>query len=66
MLEQISTLLRGERLDQLLLGGSQDALKAHDEQIADQVGVDVFGSPAHVFLLEATDPVADGGFDFSL
>jgi hypothetical protein len=36
------------------------------EEIADQVRVDVLGSPAHLFLLEPRDPFADGGFDFSL
>ena len=55
-----------ERLDQVLLGRGQDALEADDEQIADQVGADVLGSPAHVVLLEAADPFANGGFDFSL
>jgi hypothetical protein len=30
------------------------------------VGLNVLGSPAHVFLFEMTDPCADGGFDFAL
>src|SRR5207244_8005358 len=29
-------------------------------------GADVLGPPAHVFLLEARHPVADGGLDFAL
>src|SRR5205814_1594757 len=66
LLEKVSTLLSGQRLDQLLLGSGQDALKAHYEQIADQVGVNIFGPPAHVFLLEASHPVADGGLNFAL
>ena len=66
LFEQVPPLLGRERLDQLLFGRGQDALEADHEQIADQVGVDVLGSPAHVFLLEAADPFADGGFDFSL
>jgi hypothetical protein len=39
--------------------------KDHQE-IAEEVGVDVLRSPAHVVLLEATDSLADGGFDLSL
>ena len=56
----------GSDLDQLLFGRGQDALEADHEEIADQVGVNVLGAAAHVFLLEAADPFADGGFDFSL
>ena len=41
-------------------------LKTDDEKIAEQVGVDVLGAPAHVILLEATDSFADGGFDLSV
>ena len=41
-------------------------LEADHEQIADQMGVNILGAPAHVFLFEAADPFADGGFDFSL
>ncbi len=41
-------------------------LEADHEEITDQVGVNVLGSPAHVFLFESADPFADGGFDFSL
>ena len=59
-------LLGRERLDQLLFGRGQNALEADHEEIADQVGVNVLGPAAHVFLLEAADPFADGGFDFSL
>jgi hypothetical protein len=66
LLEQVSSLLGWQRLDQMLFGGGQDALEADHEEIIDQVRADVFGSPAHVFLLEATDPLADGGFDFPL
>jgi hypothetical protein len=50
----------------MLFGRSQDALKADHEEIAEQVRADVLGSPAHVFLLEAVDPFADGGLDLSL
>ena len=57
---------RGERLDQLLFGGGQHAVKANHEQITDQVGLDILGATAHVFLLKTRDPLADRGFDFSL
>src|SRR5690242_9831618 len=66
LLEQVSPLLGRQRLDQLLLGRGQDALEADDEEFADQVGVDLLGTPAHVFLLEIAHPLADGGFDLSL
>ena len=55
----------GSDLANLLLGYGQNALKTHDDEIAEQIGVDVFGAPAHVILLEATNPLADGSFDLS-
>ena len=66
LFEQVPPLLGRERLDQMLFGRGQDALEADHEKIIDQVCVDVFGPPAHVLLLEATDPFTDGGFDFPL
>jgi hypothetical protein len=65
LLEQLPPFLGRERLDQLLFGGGQHALKADHEEITEQVGVDVLGTPAHVVLLEATDSFANGGFEFS-
>ena len=56
----------GQRLDQMLLGRGQDALQADHEEIIDQVGANVLGPASHIFLLEARDPFADGGFDFAL
>ena len=50
----------------LLFGGCQQTLEPDDDEIAEQVGVNVLGASAPVFLLKATDPVADGGLDFSL
>jgi hypothetical protein len=50
----------------VLFGGSQDALKADKDNVVDQVGANVLGTPAHVFLPKATDPFGDGRFDFSL
>src|SRR5438132_1194149 len=50
----------------LLLRRGQNALEANHEEIAEQVGVNVLGSPPHVFLFEAGDPFADGGFYFPL
>src|SRR6266849_8027391 len=66
LFEQVPPLLGRERLDQVLFGRRQNALEADNEQIGDQVSVNVLGSPTHVFLLKATDPFADSGFDFSL
>ena len=54
LFEQVSALLGRQRLDQLLFGRRQDALEADHEKVTDQVGVDVLGPAAHVFLLEAT------------
>ena len=54
-----------ERLDQLLFGGGQNALKADHEEITEQVGVNVLGTPAHVVLLKATNSFTNGGFEFS-
>jgi hypothetical protein len=43
LLEQVSPFLRRERPIQVLFGGSQYAEHANHQQLADQVGVDVFG-----------------------
>ena len=53
LLEQVPSLLGRKRLDQLLLGGGQNALQADHEKIAQQVGVNILGTPAHIVLLEA-------------
>jgi hypothetical protein len=66
LFEQVPPLVRRQRLDQVLFGCGEHALKANHEEILEQVGLNVLGSPAHVILFEATDPRADGGFDFSL
>ena len=66
LLQQIPPLLGRKRFDEMLLGRGQHALKADHEEIAEQVGENVLRSAAHVVLLEATDPFANGGFDFSL
>ena len=50
----------------LLLGGRQQALQTHDDEIADQVGVNLFGTPSPIFLFKSTDSIADGGLDLSL
>jgi hypothetical protein len=65
LLEQVPPLFGRERLDQLLLGCGQNTLKTHDEEIAEQVGVEVLGASAHVILLETANPFADSGFDLS-
>ena len=56
----------GSDWTEMLFCRRQDALEADDKQIADQVSVNVLGSPAHVILFKAADPVANGGFDLSL
>jgi hypothetical protein len=66
LLEEVFALFGRQRLDQMPFRRSQYSLQADDEQIADHVRVHVFGAAAHVLLLKATDPVADGGFDFTL
>jgi len=66
LLQEVSALLAREGRDQVLFGGSQDALEPDHEKLADEVGVDVLGPPAHVLLFKAADPCTDGGFDLSL
>ena len=66
LLQQVPPLLGGKRLDQVLLGCGQNALKTHDEEIAEQVGANILGSPAHVILLETADSFTNGGFDLSV
>ena len=46
LLEQVQPLVGRKRLDQLLLGGGQNALQADHEEITKQVGVNILGSPA--------------------
>ena len=41
LFQQVPPLFGWKRLDQVLLGGGQDASKAHDEEIAEQVDADV-------------------------
>jgi hypothetical protein len=66
LLEQVPAFLGWERLDQVLLGGSQNALETNDNQVADQVGMNVLGTSAHVLLLEVAHPLRNGTFDFAL
>ena len=66
LLQQVPPLLGRKRLDQMLFGRGQHALKADHEEIAEQVGINVLGPPAHVVLLKATDSFTNGGLDFSL
>ena len=66
LLEQISASFGREHFDQLLLGIGQDALKADQHTVANQVRMNVLRPAAHVLLLEARDPITNGGFDFSL
>ena len=66
LFKEVSSLLGGQRLDQVLFGRGQDALEADKENFVDQMRADVLRAPAHVFLRKSTDPFTDGGFDFAL
>ena len=65
LLEQVPTFLGRERPDHLLFSRGQDALKTDDEEIADQMGANVPGTPAKVLVLKAPDEFANGGFDLT-
>jgi hypothetical protein len=65
LLEQVPPFL-GREFGKLLFGGCQQTLEPDDDEIAEQVGVNVLGASAPVFLLKATDLFADGGLDLSL
>src|SRR5271166_5743493 len=41
-------------------------MEADHDEVAEQVGVDVLGATAHMFLLKSADPRGDGRFDFAL
>ena len=56
LIEQVPAPIARKRLDQMLFGGGQNAVKADHEDISEQVGVNVRGTPAHVVPLEATAP----------
>src|SRR5580693_10732832 len=65
LLEQVPPLLR-RKFGQLLFGGSQQTLQADNDEIAVQIGVNILGATASVLLFKASDPLTDGGLDFSL
>ncbi len=65
LLQQVPPFLGRKRLDQVLFGGGQNAPKADHEKITEQVRVNFLGSPAHVFLLEATNSFTNSGFEFA-
>ena len=56
----------GSDLTKCCSAGVKTPLKPNDEEIADQVGINVLGTTAHVILLEAADPFTNGGFDLAL
>jgi hypothetical protein len=66
LLEQISSLLGWQSLDEMLFGRGQNAKQADHQQIVDQVRANVPRATAHVLLFETDDPGAHGGFDFPL
>jgi hypothetical protein len=65
LLEQVPPLL-GREPGKLLFGGRQQTLKPDDHEIVEQECANVLGASSPVFPLNATDPFADGGLDFSL
>ena len=66
LLEQISSLLGWQRLDEMLFGRGQNAKQANNQLIVDQVSANVPRATAHVLLFETDHPGAHGGFDFPL
>ena len=66
LFEQVPALFTWKRLDQVLFSRGQYTLEADHEQIADQMSLYILGAPSHEFLFKATDPLGNGGFDFSL
>ena len=48
LFEQVPSLVRRERGDQLLFCHGQNALESDDEQIVDQISVNILGTPTHV------------------
>ncbi len=66
LLEQVPPPLGRICLDQMLFGRGQNSLKANHDTIRDQVGADVFGVPADLFLLEEPRPFTNDGFNFPL
>ena len=66
LFQQVAPFFNRQRGHQMLLGGSQNTLQPNHQQIANQMRTDVLGPPAHVFLLEMGNPLADGSFDLSL
>ena len=56
----------GEDFANCRSGACQHALEADDDEITEQVGLNVFGASALVFLLKLPDRFADGSFDLAL
>lgn len=66
LLEEIAAFFRGHGPDEVLFGGGEHPLQSHNEKISQQMRLDIFRPPAHVFLLKTIDSCAHGGFDFAL
>ena len=64
--EQIPASVSGKGQGEMLLGGSQNALQAHHNQIGQQMDPHRFWPPAHEFLHEVRDTLAESGLDFTL
>jgi hypothetical protein len=65
LLEQVSPFFRREPLDKMLLRVRQDAAKADQYKITNQVRVYVLGATAHEFLLKTRHPLADSSFNLA-
>ena len=50
----------------MLLGRSQDSLEPDHDQIVDQMGANILGTPTHVLQLESTHALANGSLDLTL
>lgn len=66
LFEQVTPLFAGERLDQVPLRGRKHPLQADDQSVTEQIRADILGSPAQLFLFEASDPLANGRLDLGL
>ena len=64
LLEELPPLLGRKRLGQPVFGRAENALNADYQEITEQMGANVPGSPAEVLLLKAMYSLTNGGFEF--
>lgn len=65
LLQQIASLLGRVRLNEMLFCSCQNASQTYNKQIPYEMRSDLLRAAAHIIQLEAIDPLADGGFDFT-